>query len=138
MNFKNENTMTKKLTFTLLFALLLQSTLIIEAKQSSVKEGVEIEKIYTNTLNGSEYRNPPISVDITSHTLTISILQNVGITQIMIRDANGAMVAFDNMMSSPNTTCIYISNTGYYRIDIILSNGDIYYGYFTVYDGITI
>ena len=138
MNFKNENTMTKKLTFTLLFALLLQSTLIIEAKQSSVKEGVEIIPIYSSNHNASQDRLQVITADITSHTLTISIQQNVGIAQIMIKDSNGAMVALDNMISSPNTTCIYISNTGYYRIDIVLSNGDIYYGFFTVYDGITI
>lgn len=137
MNFKNENTMTKKLTFTLLFALLLQGTLI-EAKQSSVKECVEIIPIYSVSNHSASSRNPPIPVDITSHTLTISIQQNVGIAQIMIKDSNGAMVALDNMISSPNTTCIYISNAGYYRVDIVLSNGDIYYGFFTVYDGITI
>lgn len=129
--------MTKKLTFTLLFALLLQSALMTEAKQTSTKEGVEVEKIYTNTVNGSQYRQPPL-VDITSHYLTITIYENVGIAHIMIRDSNGIMVELDNMISSPNTTSIYISNTGYYRIDIVLGNGDIYYGYFTVQDGITI
>ena len=39
MNFKNENTMTKKLT--LLFAMLLMSTFMMKAKQTSTKEGVD-------------------------------------------------------------------------------------------------
>ena len=137
MNFKNENTMTKK-TFTLLFALLLQAAFVLEAKQVSTKEGIDIISIHSNSINSAVERNPPISADIASHMLTISIHQNVGIAQIMVRDSNGAIVEIDHIMSSPNTSCYYISEAGYYRIDIVLSNGDIYYGYFTVYDGIVI
>lgn len=136
MNFKNENTMTKK-TFTLLFALLLQAAFVLEAKQTSIKEGVVI---IISSLNHhvDQDRSQAITADITSHILTISIQQNVGIAQIMVRDSNGAIVEIDHIMSSPNTSCYYISEAGYYRIDIVLSNGDIYYGYFTVYDGIVI
>lgn len=136
MNFKNENTMTKK-TFTLLFALLLQAAFVLEAKQTSIKEGVVI---IVSSLNHhvDQDRSQAITADITSHILTISIQQNVGIAQIMVRDSNGAIVEIDHIMSSPNTSCYYISEAGYYRIDIVLSNGDIYYGYFTVYDGIVI
>ena len=137
MNFKNENTMTKK-TFTLLFALLLQAAFVLEAKQVSTKEGIDIISIHSNSINSAVERNPPISADIASHMLTISIHQNVGIAQIMVRDSNGAIVEIDHIMSSPNTSCYYISEAGYYRIDIVLSNGYIYYGYFTVYDGIVI
>ena len=137
MNFKNENTMTKK-SFTLLFALLLQAAFVLEAKQVSTKEGIDIISIHSNSINSAVERNPPISADIASHMLTISIHQNVGIAQIMVRDSNGAIVEIDHIMSSPNTSCYYISEAGYYRIDIVLSNGDIYYGYFTVYDGIVI
>ena len=129
--------MTKK-TFTLLFALLLQAAFVLEAKQISTKEGVDIISVYSAIHNSSTDRNLPISVDIMSHTLTVSIHQNVGIAQIMIRDSNGAMVELGNILTSPETTCIYISECGYYRVDIVLSNGDIYYGYFTVRDGIII
>ena len=129
--------MTKK-SFTLLFALLLQAVFVLEAKQVSTKEGIDIISIHSNSINSAVERNPPISADIASHMLTISIHQNVGIAQIMVRDSNGAIVEIDHIMSSPNTSCYYISEAGYYRIDIVLSNGDIYYGYFTVYDGIVI
>ena len=129
--------MTKK-SFTLLFALLLQAEFVQEAKSMSTKEGVDVIAVYSAIHNSSTDRNLPISVDIMSHTLTVSIHQNVGIAQIMIRDSNGAMVELGNILTSPETTCIYISECGYYRVDIVLSNGDIYYGYFTVRDGIII
>jgi hypothetical protein len=129
--------MTKK-SFTLLFALLLQAAFVQEAKSMSTKEGVDVIAVYSAIHNSSTDRNLPISVDIMSHTLTVSIHQNVGIAQIMIRDSNGAMVELGNILTSPETTCIYISECGYYRVDIVLSNGDIYYGYFTVRDGIII
>lgn len=135
MNFKNENTMTKK-SFTLLFALLLQAVFVLEAKQVSTKEGVDIISVYSSSHNATSSRYPIITADIASHMLTISIHQDVGIAQIMIRDSNGAMVDLENMLASPETTCIYISECGYYRVDIVLSNGDIYYGCFTVRDGI--
>ena len=128
--------MTKKLT--LLFAVLLLTTLMLEAKQSSTKEGVDIIAVQSVINSADQDRSNAITADITSHMLTISIQQNVGIAQIMVRDSNGAIVEIDHIMSSPNTSCYYISEAGYYRIDIVLSNGDIYYGYFTVYDGIVI
>lgn len=128
--------MTKKLT--LLFAVLLLTTLMLEAKQSSTKEGVDIIAVKSVINSADQDRSNAITADITSHMLTISIHQNVGIAYIMVRNSNGAMVDLENMMSSPNTTCIYIPDCGYYRVDIILNNGDLYYGYFTVQDGITI
>ena len=137
MNFKNENTMTKK-SFTLLFALLLQVAFVLEAKQMSIQEGVDVISVSSVNHNSDFDRSQVITADITSHMLTISIHQNVGIAQIMIRDSNGAIVELGNILTSPETTCIYISECGYYRVDIVLSNGDIYYGYFTVRDGIII
>ena len=128
--------MTKRLT--LLFAVLLMSTFMMKAELTSTKEGVDVISVMSAIHHVDQDRNQSITADITSHILTISIQQNVGIAQIMVRDSNGAIVEIDHIMSSPNTSCYYISEAGYYRIDIVLSNGDIYYGYFTVYDGIVI
>ena len=128
--------MTKKLT--LLFAMLLMSTFMMKAKQTSTKEGVDVISVMSASHHSDQDRSNAITADITSHILTISIQQNVGIAQIMVKDSNVAIVEIDHIMSSPNTSCYYISEAGYYRIDIVLSNGDIYYGYFTVYDGIVI
>ena len=127
--------MTKK-SFTLLFAFLLQAAFVLEAKQVSTKEEFDLISIYSASHNVVTERHHIITADITSHMLTVSIHQNVGIAQIMIRDSKGAMVELGNILTSPETTCIYISECGYYRVDIVLNNGDIYYGYFTVRDGI--
>ena len=118
--------------------MLLQAAFVLEAKQVSTKEEFDLISIYSASHNVVTERHHIITADITSHMLTVSIHQNVGIAQIMIRDSNGAMVELGNILTSPETTCIYISECGYYRVDIVLNNGDIYYGYFTVRDGIII
>ena len=123
---------------TLLILFVLFVFLGTEAKQKETLEKVDIISMYNAIYGSTESRDQAITADITSHMLTISIHQNVGIAQIMIRDSNGAMVELGNILTSPETTCIYISECGYYRVDIVLSNGDIYYGYFTVRDGIII
>ena len=128
--------MTKKLSFVLLITLLLQFSFTLEAKHLSTQDGIELIPTASANAHAYEERYPPISADVIGHNLTISINQNIGIAQIIIRDSNGAIVEVDNMMSSPNTTYIYISESGYYRIDIIINNGNQYYGYFDIHDGI--
>ena len=128
--------MTKKLT--LLFALLLQAVFVLEAKQMSTQEGVDIISVKSASQHADQDRSNVISAEILSHTLTISFNEGTEITYLMVSDSNGAIVEYDNMRTGPNTKCIYISECGYYRMDIVLNNGDIYYGYFTVRDGILI
>lgn len=128
--------MTKKLT--LLFAMLLMSTFMMKAKQTSTKEGVDVISVMSASHHSDQDRSNAISAEILSHTLTISFNEGTEITYLMVSDSNGAIVEYDNMITGPNTKCIYISECGYYRMDIVLNNGDIYYGYFTVRDGILI
>jgi hypothetical protein len=128
--------MTKKLT--LLFAMLLMSTFMMKAKQTSTKEGVDVISVMSASHHSDQDRSNAISAEILSHTLTISFNEGIEITYLMVSDSNGAIVEYDNMITGPNTKCIYISECGYYRMDIVLNNGDIYYGYFTVRDGILI
>ncbi|MBR0323986.1 MAG: DUF3244 domain-containing protein [Bacteroidales bacterium] len=128
--------MTKKLT--LLFALLLQAAFVLEAKQMSTQEGVDIISVKSASQHADQDRSNVISAEILSHTLTISFNEGTEIAHLMVSDSNGAVVEYDNMITGPNTKCIYISECGYYRIDIVLNNGDIYYGYFTVREGILI
>ena len=128
--------MTKRLT--LLFAVLLMSTFMMRAEQTSTKEGVNILAVMSVNQHSSQDRDTPITAEIISHTLTISFNEGTEIAYLMVSDSNGAIVDYDNMITGPNTKCIYISECGYYRMDIVLNNGDIYYGYFTVRDGILI
>lgn len=128
--------MTKKLT--LLFAMLLQAAFVLEAKQMSTQEGVDIISVKSASQHADQDRSNVISAEILSHTLTISFNEGTEIAHLMVSDSNGAVVEYDNMITGPNTKCIYISECGYYRMDIVLNNGDIYYGYFTVREGILI
>ena len=82
--------------------------------------------------NSTESRSEVISADITAHTLTITFNDNVGIAHIVIKDSNGVYIDNDNVLSTPDYATFIINDAGYYRMDITLSNGEQYYGYFRV------
>ena len=105
---------------------------IIEAKGNSSKEGVDVIAIKECTVNGSVSRSESISADITGHTLTITFNDNVGIAHIIIKDSNGVYIDRENVFSTPDYATFFINDAGYYRMDITLSNGEQYYGYFRV------
>ena len=86
----------------LLMLVLLQVSLILEAKQKSTKEGVEVYSIYSNTQNSTENRSETISADITGHVLTITFNDNVGIAHIIIKDFNGVYIDRENVFSTPD------------------------------------
>ena len=111
---------------------LLQFGYIIEAKENSTKEGVDVLLTKETTINGTEFRSEAISADITGHTLTIIFNENVGIAHIVIKDSNGVYIDRENVFSTPDYATFYIADAGYYRMDVTLSNGEQYYGYFRV------
>ena len=80
--------------------------------------------------NSSSVRSETISADITGHVLTITFNDNVGIAHIVIKDSNGVYIDRDNVFSTPDYATFIINDAGYYRMDITLSNGEQYYGYF--------
>ena len=116
----------------LLMLVLLQVSLILEAKQKFTKEGIEVYSTYSSTQNSTEFRSETISADITGHTLTITFNDNVGIAHIVIKDSNGVYIDRENVFSTPDYATFIIDDAGYYRMDITLSNGEQYYGYFRV------
>ncbi|MBQ2906217.1 MAG: DUF3244 domain-containing protein [Bacteroidales bacterium] len=116
----------------ILMIMLSQVVFITEAKQKNVKEGVDVYSTHSNTYNAIEPRSESISADITGHVLTISFNDNVGIAHIVIKDSNGVYIDRDNVLSTPDYATFIINDAGYYRMDITLSNGEQYYGYFRV------
>lgn len=82
--------------------------------------------------NSTSIRDKSISADITGHVLTITFNDNVGIAHIVIKDSNGVYIDNDNVLSTPDHATFIINDAGYYRMDITLSNGEQYYGYFRV------
>ena len=118
----------------ILLFITLQFGYILEAKEnlSKTREGVNILATKENIVNGSEFRSEPISADITGHTLTIIFNDNVGIAHIVIKNSNGVYIDRENVFSTPDYATFFINDAGYYRMDITLSNGEQYYGYFMV------
>ena len=112
---------------------LLQLCVMLEAKEFSSKEGIDLFGTKENIYNSTESRSESISADITGHVLTITFNDNVGIAHIVIKDSNGVYIDRDNILSTPNHAYFTIDDAGYYRMDITLSNGEQYYGYFRVY-----
>ena len=104
----------------LLMLVLLQVSLILEAKQKFTKEGIEVYSTYSSTQNSTEFRSESISADITGHTLTITFNDNVGIAHIVIKDSNGVYIDRENVFSTPDYATFIIDDAGYYRMDITL------------------
>ena len=111
---------------------LLQLCVVLEANEISSKEGIDVLGTKENTINSTESRSETISADITGSLLTITFNDNVGIAHIVIKDSNGVYIDRDNVFSTPDYATFIINDAGYYRMDITLSNGEQYYGYFRV------
>ena len=120
-----------KKTIVILFVML-QFGLILGAKENFSTEGVDVLAVKEGTINGTESRSETISADITGHVLTITFNDNVGIAHIVIKDSNGVYIDRENVLSTPDHATFIINDAGYYRMDITLSNGEQYYGYFRV------
>ena len=112
--------------------MLLITTFVMKGESTSNNEGVDVFSVQTGTQNGAEFRSESISADITGHVLTITFNENVGIAHIVIKDSNGVYIDRENVFSTPDYATFIINDAGYYRMDITLSNGEQYYGYFQV------
>ncbi|MBO5849145.1 MAG: DUF3244 domain-containing protein [Bacteroidales bacterium] len=121
--------MTRKIVIALM---LLTVHLVPEAKQLKIFEGIDVLGTYTNIQNAEEFRSQSISADITGNLLTITFNDNVGIAHIVVKDSNGVYIDRENVFSTPDYATFFINDAGYYRMDITLSNGEQYYGYFRV------
>ena len=121
--------MTKRLSLILMLLLI---GFMSEAKVTSTKDEVNVASVHAGIQNGSETRSESISADITGNTLTITFNENVGIAHIVIKDSNGVYIDRENVFSTPDYATFFINDAGYYRMDITLSNGEQYYGYFRV------
>ena len=117
---------------TLTLIVLLQLGIIAGATEIFTRDGINIIATKENIVNSTEARSETISADITGHTLTITFNDNVGIAHIVIKDSNGVYIDRENVFSTPDYATFFINDAGYYRMDITLSNGEQYYGYFRV------
>ena len=89
------------------------------------------------TIKRSGTQNTPRDISIQAytygHALTVSINQNIGQVTIEVATASGSTV-YSTTTSTPDISQTYITSTGDYILTITLSNGDEYYGEFTITD----
>ncbi|MBR0540395.1 MAG: DUF3244 domain-containing protein [Bacteroidales bacterium] len=78
-------------------------------------------------------RGNTIEASINGHTLSIVFLQNIGHVTVEVETDTGTPVDSQSL-STPNSAQFYIAATGNYVFTVTLSNGDEYYGEFTVTD----
>lgn len=104
----------------------------LDAKQMFTQEGVDIYLTHSNNQFGSDFRSPSVSADITGHTLTIEFNENVGKARIIISNMLGVNVESETISSTPNYVVFTISDADFYRIEIVTSSGDQYYGNFII------
>ena len=74
-----------------------------------------------------------IQASISGHTLTVMFSENLGQVEVEITTASGTTVHCISVLT-PNGMQYYIPTAGDYVVTFTLSNGDEYYGEFTVTD----
>ena len=105
---------------------------IAEANRSEKGDGVNLSSIHVNIQNGTSERSQSIVADITGHTLTIEFKEDVVKAHVIVRNNYGAIVAQETVISTPDVITFTINDAGHYRMEIILVNGEQYYGDFQV------
>lgn len=82
---------------------------------------------------GGTDKSGSISASINGHYLTVIFTENLGQVDVEITTSTGGYVQADSCIT-PNGIQFYIPNAGDYIVTFTLSNGDEYYGEFTVVD----
>ena len=105
---------------------------VTEAKSKHSNDGVDVSYVHSNIQDASDFRSQSIVADITGHTLTIEFKEDVVKAHVIVRNNYGAIVAQETVISTPDVITFTINDAGHYRMEIILVNGDQYYGDFQV------
>ena len=120
----------KRLCLFIVLALLMVN--VTEAKSKQSNDGVDVSYVHSNIQDASDFRSQSIVADITGHTLTIEFKEDVVKAHVIVRNNYGAIVAQETVTSTPDVITFAINDAGHYRMEIILVNGDQYYGDFQV------
>lgn len=125
----------KRVTTFILMSLLMLSGSFCNAEgavrtRNEKGEDTPIEILKRGTNNGID-RGNAISCTINGHLLIVVLCENLGQVSIEITTATGALVNCSSVLT-PNGQQFYIPNAGNYIVTFTLSNGDEYYGEFTV------
>ena len=103
-----------------------------EVGMNQKEDGTSIIVIKNASASGSE-KGGAISPILNGHVLTVVFSENLGQVYVEVATAAGASVHCLSVLT-PNGLQVYIPNAGNYIVTFTLSNGDEYYGEFTITD----
>lgn len=104
-----------------------------EARMENEREkGILVEIKDSTGLSGLDKSNT-ITALINGHVLSVTFSENLGQVSVEVATSAGVSVQCLSVLT-PNGLQVYIPNTGNYIVTFTLSNGDEYYGEFTVTD----
>lgn len=96
-------------------------------------KGIPIEiKDSTGSISGSDRGNSIIPT-LNGHVLTVVFSENIGQVYVDVSLVEGGETQVEST-PTPNGVIFYIPDAGSYVVIFTLSNGDVYYGEFTVTD----
>jgi Protein of unknown function (DUF3244). len=105
-----------------------------EARMENKKEGDDLILVFKEIITyGGLDKSNAITPTINGHVLTVVFNENLGQVSVEVATAAGASVQCLSVLT-PNGLQVYIPNEGNYIVTFTLSNGDVYYGEFTVMD----
>lgn len=96
------------------------------------KDGVSVRIIEKSNHGGSE-RGSSISAFVDGHYLTIAFTENIGQVLVEVTSVPGGNLETD-VVRTPDGMQYYLPLAGDYIVSFTLSNGDEYYGEFTITD----
>ena len=104
-----------------------------EARMENEREkGILVEIKDSTGLSGLDKSNT-ITALINGHVLSVTFSENLGQVSVEVATVTGVSVQCLSVLT-PNGLQVYIPNAGNYIVTFTLSNGDGYYGEFTVMD----
>ncbi len=104
-----------------------------EARMENEREkGILVEIKDSTGLSGLDKSNT-ITALINGHVLSVTFSENLGQVSVEVATVTGVSVQCLSVLT-PNGLQVYVPNAGNYIVTFTLSNGDEYYGEFTVTD----
>ena len=119
--------------FLLLLTVLFLPTTWCGANSNSSYDGYSNILIKESQIQGTP-KGSTIQASIDGHWLTVTFTQNIGTLAMELEKVSGAVIFNYSAVPTPDTYQFYLNQTGDYIITFTLSNGDEYYGEFTVTD----
>ena len=116
----------------LIIGLILPTT-CYKASASSILDGLHPIQIHEAQVESTP-KGSSIQVSLDGHWLTVTFTQDIGTVTMELDMASGPMIFNYPSVGTPDSFQFYLPLTGDYIITFNLSNGDEYYGEFTITD----